>query len=69
MKKFIWLFDDASPRRGPTLKKNETYEVSIFGDEIVAEWVKSGAAAYEEESPRIRKSKLTKEVNNATNNT
>jgi len=64
-KKFIWLSDDCYPRKGPKLKKGETYSTDEFddpkrkvkGEDVVAEWVRQKLARYtSDEKPKEKKS-------------
>lgn len=45
-KRFLWLAATCYPRRGPILEHGKEYAVADFGEELVAEWVASGAAKY-----------------------
>jgi hypothetical protein len=44
--KFTWLLGASVARNGKQLVPGADYPVSDFGAEIVAEWVRTGAAAY-----------------------
>jgi hypothetical protein len=44
--KFIWLADSGEARRTGKLTRGQEHDTAAFGEEIVAEWVRSGAAAY-----------------------
>jgi len=46
-KKFIWLSDPCVWRNGgPKLEKNKEYSISDFTAPVVAEWVKTKHAKY-----------------------
>ncbi len=55
-RKFIWLLDSCSPRRGPALVKRETYAEDDFPPGVAAEWVKAKAAKWASE-PKAAKIK------------
>lgn len=55
--KFIWLERSCVARSGRKLEHGQEYFVSDFNEAIVAEWVRTGAAAYAD-----AKSKSKKEV-------
>jgi len=46
-KRFVWLLGPAEARNGRKLETGETYRVEDFREEVIAEWVRSGAAKYE----------------------
>lgn len=48
-RKFVWLISTSYPRRGPVLEKGKEYGVEVYGEEVVAYWVKEGAAKYAKE--------------------
>lgn len=43
---FIWLLDSGIARNGKHLTHGKEHAVADFGEAIVAEWVRTGAAAY-----------------------
>lgn len=45
-KRFVWLTAVCYPRRGPMLEKGKEYPVEVYGEAVVAEWVKQKAARY-----------------------
>ena len=45
-KKFIWLIASGEARNGRKLETGQTYNAGDFSAEVVAEWVKAGAAKY-----------------------
>lgn len=49
---FKWLVDSCSSRKGKKLKTGEVYAVSDFPEHVVAEWVKTKAAAYVKEKSK-----------------
>ena len=60
--KFIWLHPDPQlprPGRGPKVEKGKTYDVKDFSPDVVAEWIRTGFAEYEEEESKPAKSKKT----------
>ena len=56
-KYFRWLLSQAITSTGATLVPNMVYGVEIFGEKIVSDWVKSGAAEYVEEVAKEKKKK------------
>lgn len=48
-KKFIWLLDSGVSRTNKPLMKGQEHLVSEYGEAVVAEWVKTGAAKYAKE--------------------
>lgn len=45
-KLFRWLAGTCYPRRGPVLEKGKAYNIELYGDELVAYWVKEKAAEF-----------------------
>ena len=45
---FIWVMVSQVPNSGAVLEQGKTYNVKDYGADIVAEWVRSGAAKYVE---------------------
>jgi hypothetical protein len=44
--KFIWLLDSGVARSGKRLIHGQEHTVADYGEPVVAEWVRTGAAAY-----------------------
>lgn len=42
--KFVWLAAEGVARNGKTLTPGQTYAAADFPAEVVAEWIKTGAA-------------------------
>lgn len=42
--KFVWLAAESVARNGKTLKPGQTYATADFPADVVAEWIKTGAA-------------------------
>ena len=60
--KFTWLAADTFTRSrdgkgGQHLEQSKTYEVNVFGPDIVEEWVRSGAAEYAVEKKAAKETK------------
>ena len=53
-KKFVWLIGSGYPRAGARLIQGQEHDIEAYGAEIVAEWVKTGAAKYAD-SPKAKK--------------
>jgi hypothetical protein len=49
---FIWLLDSGEARSGKKLIHGREHAVADFGEAVVAEWVKTGAAAYAEKKKK-----------------
>lgn len=60
-KRFRWLLDSSTPRRGPKLERNKLHDVRDYAQEVVDEWVKTGAAEYEESPKQSKRRKSKKE--------
>lgn len=54
-KKFIWLLRSSEPRKGPKLVEGEEHNVADYPFHVVDFWVKTGAAQYVEDNPKVKK--------------
>jgi len=50
--KFIWLMDSGEARNRKRLIHGQEHAVADYGEVIVAEWVRTGAAAYVKEKKK-----------------
>jgi hypothetical protein len=52
--KFVWLLASGESRKGGRLVQGAEHDVEPHGAEVVAEWVKTGAAKYAD-TPKAKK--------------
>lgn len=43
-RKFTWLLDDQFDGYGRKLEKGKSYDAATFGEAVVEEWIRTGAA-------------------------